>query len=86
MWDGLKEEFTKRPEELNSSQLAKATKLANVFTTLRKFLYCFFSITSMMAVVWMFFNITDIMSTTAVLILGIIYSLFKVRDFFRGTI
>jgi len=82
----MMEQFNKKPEDLDEKQLDQAKRIASIFTNVRKFLYCLFSIGSMMTVVWMSYNIMGFIISTIILILGIIYSIFKLRDYLRGTI
>jgi len=87
MFDTLKGEFTKTPEQLDAKKLEQAKGLAAKLTDLRKFLYLFFSIAAGIS----FFGIATLMDANfiiqvIIIILLIPYSLFKFRDYIRGTI
>ena len=82
----LKGEFTKKPEELSSTQLVKATKLAKALTHLRKFLYFFFSIGTAIAFATIAIEYADAWVSYIIIVLMIPYIFFKIRDFIRGTI
>jgi hypothetical protein len=87
MFDTIKGEFTKTPEQLDSKKLEQAKGLAEIFTQLRKFLYLFFSIMAGIS----FFGIAILLGVNfiiqiIIIILLIPYSLFKIRDYIRGTI
>jgi len=84
--DIIKGELTKKPEELTSEKLAQAKGLAQMLTEFRKFLYLFFSIGTGIALVAVSSQYADGWVTTIILVFLILYSLFKFRDYIRGTI
>ena len=82
----LKGEFTRKPEELPPNKLKTAQSLSTKLTAMRKFLYFFFSIASAIT----FFIVASMYVSEVIqiiiLILSVIYGLFKLRDYIRGTI
>lgn len=82
----IKGEFTKKPEELPPEKLKQAKGLAGFLTELRKFFYLFFSfMVAGMAVIISWQN-GNIYLVYVLVILGILFGLFKIRDYLRGTI
>jgi len=81
---GIKEEFTKKPEELTESQLKKAEGLAGILTSIRQVSY--FAV-DILVMGWVFYTLHNfvIFPINIVLIaIGVMYTLFKLRDFIRG--
>lgn len=83
----LKGEFTKTPEQLNEKQLKQANWLANVFTIIRRILYFIMPEFGIMAAI-IFAGLLDssYIFTTILWILFVMYTIFKIRDLFRGKI
>jgi len=87
MFDTLKGEFTKTPEQLDAKKLEQAKRLAAKLTDLRKFLYLFFSFGTVVSLIGVAaFAGVDGIIQLILASLSILYLLFKVRDYIRGTI
>jgi hypothetical protein len=88
----LKSELTKKPEELPPEKLKQAKGLARVLTELRKATYLLFSLLLVIIVLAELSHYLPVDSLPATIglygleFLGVIYFLFKIRDYVRGTI
>lgn len=87
MLDTLKEELTKKPEQLNEKQLGQATALANILTGMRRVSFMIFYLLASMSVIYIIKQ-TNVVSPVPeiVSIILIIFIIFKIRDLIRGTI
>jgi len=85
-FDLIKGELTKKSEELTSEKLAQAKGLAQILTELRKFLYLFFSIGAGIALLAISTQYAENWVSLILVVFLVIYSLFKIRDYIRGTI
>jgi len=82
----LKGEFTRKPEELPEGKLKTAQSLSVRLTQLRKFLYLFFSIGTAGVFTLVATQYVAEIFQVIFIILLVFYSLFKIRDYIRGTI
>jgi len=83
---GLKNEFTKKPEDLTESQLKKASGLANILTSIRQVSYFSIEMIVMMWVVYTLYNMLIYPIDILLILVGVAYGIFKLRDFVRGDI
>lgn len=86
MYDALKNEFMKTPEQLPPDKLKQAQGLADVLTELRKFLYLFFSLAFAITFYIVASEYVSIIIQIIIMILCLMYGMFKVRDYIRGKI
>jgi hypothetical protein len=86
MFDSIKGEFTKQPEQLPPEKLRQAQGLAKVLTDVRKFLYLFFSFMIPGIAIIINWQHGNIYLGYILIVLGILFGLFKIRDYLRGTI
>ena len=80
----ITDEFKKQPEDLTESQLKKATGLAKILTSLRQVSYI---TVELLVMVYIFINVFQMIAFPLDVILiavGVLYALFKLRDFIRG--
>ena len=91
MFDTLKEELTKTPEQLSPEKLNKAKSLATNLTMIRKIIYYGVELITSLVIFNYIQELTygaplGFIINIAVSIMFLIYIIFKTRDFLRGTI
>jgi prepilin signal peptidase PulO-like enzyme (type II secretory pathway) len=86
MFDNLKAELKRQPHELEPEKLKQAQGLAKVLTILRKAVsFLFYGLMTVVVIEFFKPYMPDYL-ILILTILGIIFVLFKFRDYIRGTI
>jgi hypothetical protein len=81
---GIKDELSKKPEDLTESQLKKAKGLAGALTQIRQICYFAIDIFVVFYVVYSLQQYAMFPFNFVLILIGVIYALFKARDFMRG--
>lgn len=84
---GIKDEFTKKEEDLDPVQLQQAQGLAGILTGIRQFSYFFIRSATVAIILYfmMMYNL-PIFLLAIYGIFGFFYILFNLRDYLRGDI